>query len=363
MRVALTNPYCWPHVRRGSESAMHGLATWLQANGHEPIIVAGHSEKSQYEIDGIQYRTVRAPDWHHSRRELTPAVTMIPAMARELRRIKPDVVHAFSYHDALAAYLARKPFLISYAGIILKVSWEQAPKQYRMFKFASKRARLIFCPTRACGDALKHDYGFDYELLPYGINTSEFAVAEKTIPGRIMTAATANDRRKRPEFLVAAFALVAKENPDAHLVFAAAASDELQEILRGIAGTYADRITFMGDVSRDELKREYAKATVSTLVSLNEAFGLVQLESLAAGTPVVAARSGAVPEVLNDDVGGMFDPDDVDECAAQLQRFLTASARTASATAKKCVARAAQYDYEVIGPPTVALYERVRTRS
>ena len=344
---------------------MHGLATWLAEHGHDPVIIAGHSEHSTYEIDGIEYRTVRAPDWHHGRgrRELVPAVTMIPGMVRELRKVKPDVVHAFSYHDALAAHLARKPFLISYAGIILPASWDRAPKQYRMFKYASRHARVIFCPTHACGDAFTRDYGIHYELLEYGINTGEFAATEKTVPGRIMTAATANDRRKRPDFLVAAFAKVAAVDPRAHLVFAAAANDEMQSILRGIAGPYAERVTFLGDVSRDELKKEYARASVSALASLHEAFGLVQLESLAAGTPVVASNSGAVPEVLTEEVGGMFEPDDVDGCADQLLRFLKAPARTAAATARKCVEHVAQYDYDVVGPKTVALYERVRTRS
>ncbi len=52
------------------------------------------------------------------------------------------------------------------------------------------------------------------------------------------------------------------------------------------------------------------------LPSVDEAFGLVLVESLAAGTPVVAARSGACPEIVTDDaIGRLFEPDDADDLA------------------------------------------------
>ena len=50
------------------------------------------------------------------------------------------------------------------------------------------------------------------------------------------------------------------------------------------------------------------------LPSVDEAFGLVLVESLAAGTPVVAARSGACPEIVTDDlIGRLFEPDAADD--------------------------------------------------
>jgi len=293
-------------------------------------------------------------------RELGPPVTMIPAMTRALRTLRPDVVHAFSYHDALAARLAGLPYLISYAGIILPRSWQRSPLQFRMFKYASAHAQLIFCPTRACGDALKRDYGFDYELHAYGLDVPAFAPKVDTIPGRIMCAATANDTRKRVDFLVQAFALVAQRNAEAHLVLCAAANDEVQARLRGLLpAEHQDRLIFKGDIPRDELLDEYARASVSALSSLNEAFGLVIIESLAAGTPVVAARSGSVPELLDSTVGGAFDPENVADCAAQLERFLGGTSPELQA---RCIERAMRYDWDVVGPGTVALYERAARR-
>ena len=336
---------------------MHGLGCWLRANGHDASVLASHDEAGEYEIDGLPYRTVRARKLGNVYRELTPPVTMIPAMTAVLRRTKPDVVHAFSYHDALASRLAGRPYLISYAGIILPRSWTHLPVQRRMFNRASKDAGVIFCPSVACGEALRTDYGFDYELVPYGLDTARFAPTVATVPGRIFCAATPNDARKRPEFLVDAFAIVAATRPDAHLVFAGAASDAVQARLLGpLPAELRPRVTFLGNIPQSQLREEFAKATVSALTSLNEAFGLVQIESLAAGTPVVGTRSGASPELITDDIGTLFDPDDVKGCARGLTRFLDADDPALPA---RCMAHARTYDWDAVGPQIVALYERL----
>src|SRR5439155_1593557 len=69
--------------------------------------------------------------------------------------------------------------------------------------------------------------------------------------------------------------------------------------------------------------RAYAGAWASVLPSVDEAFGLVLIESLAAGTPAVAARSGACPEIIDDDrVGRLFAPDDADDLLRAMEEAL-----------------------------------------
>ncbi len=358
MDIRITNPYCWPQVHRGSEAVMHGLGRWLNVNGHEAAVLASHSRASSYEIDGLAYRTVRAPDLRRVYRGLGPDVTMIPGMARQLRSTAPDVVHAFTYLDAVAARLAGRPMVISYAGIILEHSWRGQRLKRRLFDRISHGDVVISTPSKACGDHFRSTYGVETTVVPYALETATFRLdGVERQPDRIFCAATPDGPRKRAEFLVAAFEIVAKSRPNASLVFGGRASEETRGRLLGmVEPPLAERITFLGDVDGDEVKREYARASVSALTSIEEAFGMVVIESMAAGTPVVGTRSGALPELIVDGVGGLFDVDDIDECARLLESQLAGDPQL---QAERCRAHAENYDWANVGPQMVALYDLV----
>ena len=72
-------------------------------------------------------------------------------------------------------------------------------------------------------------------------------------------------------------------------------------------------ITWIGDVSVDELAQEYNRADAFCLPSVQEGFGIVFLEAMAAGKAIIAANAAAVPEVVRH--GVLFDPDHP-ECLA-----------------------------------------------
>jgi glycosyltransferase involved in cell wall biosynthesis len=82
-----------------------------------------------------------------------------------------------------------------------------------------------------------------------------------------------------------------------------------------------DRVRFVGGNDRD-LARMYGAAAALVYPSHYEGFGLPPLEAMAHGCPVVSARAGAMPEVL-DDAALFFDPTDVDDLGHALARVLT----------------------------------------
>jgi glycosyltransferase involved in cell wall biosynthesis len=67
-------------------------------------------------------------------------------------------------------------------------------------------------------------------------------------------------------------------------------------------------VALLGDVSREQLAEEYVNADLFCLPSVQEGFGIVFLEAMAAGLPVVACRAAAIPEVVEDGVTGRLAP-------------------------------------------------------
>jgi phosphatidylinositol alpha-mannosyltransferase len=107
-----------------------------------------------------------------------------------------------------------------------------------------------------------------------------------------------------------------------------------------------------------ELAGRYASAWASVMPAPDEAFGLVLLESLAAGTPVAAPRSGGCPEIVDSEaIGRLFEGDDEADLARALDATLELGADAQTAAA--CRARAAAFDWSRLVERYEELYESV----
>ncbi len=78
-------------------------------------------------------------------------------------------------------------------------------------------------------------------------------------------------------------------------------------------------VRWLGDLSQDELAREYNRCDAFCLASVQEGFGIVFLEAMAAGKPIAAARAAAVPEVVEH--GLLVEPDSAEALADGLRRL------------------------------------------
>jgi glycosyltransferase involved in cell wall biosynthesis len=78
-------------------------------------------------------------------------------------------------------------------------------------------------------------------------------------------------------------------------------------------------VTWVGEIPRHELAREYNRADVFCLPSVQEGFGIVFLEAMAAGIPIVAARAAAIPEVVKH--GVLVEPENAEALADGIWRL------------------------------------------
>jgi len=81
-------------------------------------------------------------------------------------------------------------------------------------------------------------------------------------------------------------------------------------------------VVFLGDQTQENLRKIYNIADVCAVPSREEAFGLVALEAIACGTPVVASNQGGIPDFINEDVGVLVEKENVEQLAYEINRIL-----------------------------------------
>jgi glycosyltransferase involved in cell wall biosynthesis len=159
------------------------------------------------------------------------------------------------------------------------------------------------------------------------------------------------------------------------LLFDAIAGDHaFGELMIGVAGdgpekpllearirgsSIEHRVRWLGSLPQRELARWYAGADAFVFPTRQEPLGLVTLEAMASGTPVLAARTGGVPELVEDDVNGLlFEVNDVRGLAVKLRTLLADRAlRQRLACAAAITARAHALDRQV--ERVMGVYRRV----
>ncbi|MEZ5182816.1 MAG: glycosyltransferase family 1 protein [Acidimicrobiales bacterium] len=175
--------------------------------------------------------------------------------------------------------------------------------------------------------------------------------------GRYLLALGTVEPRKDLPTLVAAFDALAADDPELRLVVAGGdglAVDELGAAVR--AAAHGDRVVRVGRVSEDERAALLRGASALAYPSRYEGFGLVPLEAMAVGTPVVATRVGAVPEVVGD--AALLVPERDPDALADGLRAVLHDPSIARRLIDDGTSRAAAFTWDAAVDGVVGLYRR-----
>jgi glycosyltransferase involved in cell wall biosynthesis len=358
LRPALLNFAYWPEVRRGNERLVHDLAVELARRGSEPAIVTSHPGSGERSVEeGVEViRNRRPPDAPLRLRRFQPHLTHVPLSYRELQRGRFDLAHAFFPTDALAATrwgaAAGRPSVFTLTGIMGRENVSNYRFRKQVLENATRRSDVVLTISRAARDAVWRWLAVEPRVIYPGVDLDHFAPGERAERPTIACASDPGDRRKRVDLLVRAFAVVRAVRRDAELLLMRPADARLAGDLEREEGVR------LLDAGSDTAPRMLATAWVSALCSLREAFGLVLVESLACGTPVVASRDGALPEIVDrPEVGLLFDGDDERAVSKALLEALelAADARTVAA----CRDRAAEFSSAATAAAHQELYREL----
>lgn len=202
----------------------------------------------------------------------------------------------------------------------------------RVLRRAVTTGAVVHTSSQASAEAIHELLGADVRVhvIPLGAPEPPDAPAStfRPIPdlvGRPFVLALGTlERRKNLPRLVQAFAEVASQHSDVHLVLAGGAGDDAGAVDAAIAAlprALTHRVLLTGRV--DEVTKAWLlhHAAVLAYPSLDEGFGFPLLEAMAVDRPVVAARAGSIPEVAGD-AARLVDPHDVAQLAEALLRTL-----------------------------------------
>jgi glycosyltransferase involved in cell wall biosynthesis len=358
MRIALLQPCYWPEVRRGTERVVHDLGAALAARGHEVTLITSHAGPSERAVeDGVTVIRTRRPRAFSPLRWYEDHLNSVPAMARHLLAGKYDIAHAFHPAYAWGAVKAKRlgapPLVFSFHGIPERGYLVRRRYRLEMLQATVASAEAVTALSEMAAEVFERYLLRRPVVLPGGVVASEFGVnGGRRAQPTLISAASLGDPRKRGDLLLSAFSQLRDRVGDAQLRLVRTPdpflSPSVPSLPPGAEWIEAD--------ATPTLAREYAAAHASVLPSVGEAFGLVVLESLAAGTPAVAIRGGASAELIDEGVTGeVFAADAEKELVEAMQRALELGTRADTAAA--CRRAAEPYDWQELVIPHEALYE------
>jgi glycosyltransferase involved in cell wall biosynthesis len=350
IHILFTHPFFWPHVNRGAEREIHDLGTRLVARGHDVTLVTTqpHGVTSAREVDGIHVRYIRG--FHTPKRLLrTGADDTAPfvfASAIGSYFARSDIVHCWHYVDAAAVVGRGRPVFLKVTGSVTKERMSRSRLHTRLIERAFSRADVVWCNSDWVIEQMS---GFNREMtvMPAGVDRQRFRpFGERAPHPTALSTSAPTEPRKRLVDLIDAWPTVRSAHPSAELRLAGDAPREVRaELLGRLPDADRSSVVFLGRLTTDELVGEYSAAWVTVMPAVYEALGLSTLESLACGTPVIGAESGATPMLLGDPgTGTLFEPTD----PGDLARVMTSRLRTPPLDRERCRAASAAYDWEAI---------------
>ena len=249
------------------------------------------------------------------------------------RKFKPDVIHAHwpfphAYIALGAAKLFRIPLVLNFHGaellLIRKKKWVKP-----FLKFAIGQAQAVFANSSFTASKIKALRNVNVEWSPYGTTlesstASEVEAVPHPINGKFKILFVGRHiERKGICYLIEAAKYLPRDKFEIRIVGVGDLTEKLKELAEQVdalapAGLRHDspaEIVFTGKLSPEELAKEYRTANVFTLPAIvdskgdTEGLGVVLIEAMELGLPIVASNVGGIPDVVVDGESGILVPE------------------------------------------------------
>jgi glycosyltransferase involved in cell wall biosynthesis len=325
MRIGIFSDTYLPQIN-GVSTVVDILQRELRELGHEPLLFVPDYPRVE-PVEGIYRFPSFLFPFHRESRVVVPVHRGAYRRLPELELIHSHTPFAMGLFAMWAAREFSIPHIHHYHTLFTEYRY-YLPRPIRPSRQMAERVSAAFCnrceaivaPSRPMKEELE-SYGITRPIyaLPFGVDEREFAQRidwdarrELGIPedeplllhsGRLA-------REKNIGFLLRAFQEMLQEKKNLWLVLTSGGPERAALERYAAELGVKDRVIFTGYLSREQLIELYREADLFIFASKTETQGLVLVEAMAAGTPVVALGERGVLEVVQDGINGLLAPEE-----------------------------------------------------
>ena len=364
MKIGIVSPYAYPRPG-GANSYIRETYEELRRLGHEVRIITAPWGDDPPAQDVIQIGRAIAVPYNGSVGRITLSLRLEYLVNRTLERERFDILH---HHEPLVPFLSAQILdratcpnvatFHSFGGFSMSYWLGRGIGQHYMKKLDARIA-----VSTAARHFVSRYFPGDYKIIPNGVDVAAYQGA-RAFPeyrdGKFNILFTGRlEPRKGAMHLMRAYAALKAKHPETRLIVVGV-GPQLGELRRFVRDQRVGDVLFAGRAAEADKARFFRTADVFCAPSTGqESFGIVLLEAMAAGLPVVASDIHGYKRVVQRNVSGLLvEPKDAHALEGALERLLEDPALRRS-LGEAGARRAPEFDWSHVTEQLVDLYEEV----
>jgi phosphatidyl-myo-inositol alpha-mannosyltransferase len=371
MKIALVSPYDFSYPG-GVVNHISNLESNFTRMGHTVKIIAPASKPvTGYGDRFIEIGTPRPIPTSGSVARITISFTLNNKVKKVLEKEKFDIVHL---HEPLAPTLCTTVLRLSRSVNIGTFHATESRPSYRWTKpfmvdhllnrwFKKLNGRIAV--SRPAMNFINKFFPSSYEIIPNGIDLHHFSPDVAPFPeyndgktnilfvGRL-------EKRKGLEYLLKAYNLIKPDCPECRLIVVGPGKKNREKAEKDIEDLGLTDVIFTGNVDYNQLPRYYKTADIFIAPATGrESFGIILLEAMATGKPVVASNISGYASVITDGEEGLLVPPKQEVPLAKAINLLMRDPQLRNKMGQKGLATASHFGWEKVSKRVMDYYIKI----
>lgn len=371
MKIALVSPYDFSYPG-GVVSHISSLEYYFTRMGHVVKIIAPASKSvTDYGDRFIAIGKPRPIPTSGSIARITISLNLTHKIKEVLEREKFDIIHL---HEPLAPTMCITVLRLSNTVNIGTFHATESRPSYRwtkpifmsgLYKKWFKKLDGRIAVSKPAMDFINKHFPSSYDIIPNGIDLEHFSPDVAPIPalqddkinilfvGRL-------EKRKGLEYLFKAYRLIKPDCPDCRLIIVGPGTRLRGKFEKDVAELGLKDVIFTGNVDYQELARYYRTADIFCAPATgHESFGIVLLEAMATGKPVIASNISGYASVVTHESEGLLVPPKQEVPLAQAIARLMKDEPLRLKMGEKGRSKAADYGWDKVSRKVMDFYTKI----